>query len=34
MVVGADVMLDATDVCVLVVLVKSTSGSSVLYEGS
>ena len=34
MVVGAAVMLDATYVCVLVVLVKSTPGSSVLSEGS
>ena len=34
MVVGAAVMLDARLVCVLVVLVKSTPGSSVLSEGS
>ena len=34
MVVGAAVMLDALLVCVLVVLVKSTPGSSVLPEGS
>ena len=34
MVVGAAVMLDATYVCVLVVLVMSTPGSSVLSEGS
>ena len=34
MVAGAAVMLDATYVCALVVLVKSTPGSSVLSEGS
>ena len=33
MVGGAAAMFDATYVCVLVVLVKSTPGSSVLSEG-
>ena len=34
MVVGAAVMLDATYVCVLVVLVNYATGSSVFSEGS